>query len=81
MCLVLSVACQRSFPQQPLYFLVNPKDSFPLTAKSKKYHPFPIPVKAKRVSSLVSSSPRRIRVFLLQSANFQAESPVQFSLS
>lgn len=76
-----SLASHRSLLKQPLYLLANPKASFPSTAESKKYQSFPVLVKAERVSSLVSNSPKRVQVFLLQPANFQAESPIKISLS
>lgn len=66
-----SPASHQSLLKQTLYLLENPKANFPLTVESKKYQPFPIFIEAEGVSSLVSNSPKRDRVFLLQPANFR----------
>lgn len=78
-----SLASPYSLHKQSSDLPRNPKASFPMTRDSKKHHPFPILIRAERVSFLVSNSPKLVQVFLLEeiSANFQAELPVKISLN
>lgn len=80
-CVCLSGQPMLSLLKQPSNLLWNPKAGFSVTRDSKKYHAFPILIKAERVSFLVSDSPKHVQVFLLELANFQAELPIKISIN